>query len=72
MSLVSVIVPAYNVEDKISRCITSIINQTYKELQIIVINDGSTDHTYGVCQRYQTEDDRVQVYTTENKRVCFI
>lgn len=69
MSLVSVIVPAYNVEDKISRCITSIINQTYKELQIIVINDGSTDHTYGVCQRYQTEDDRVQVYTTENKGV---
>ena len=48
--LVSVIIPAYNIEDYIGRCLDSIISQTYKNLEIIVVNDGSTDSSLAVCE----------------------
>lgn len=61
---VSVIVPAYNVEGYIEACLNSLVNQTMKEIEIIVINDGSTDKTSEIIQKYS---DRVVVINQENK-----
>ena len=49
--LVSVIIPAYNIEDYIGRCLDSIISQTYKNLEIIVVDDGSRDYTGEIMQK---------------------
>lgn len=50
--LISVIVPVYNVEKYINRCLDSIISQTYKNLEIILVNDGSTDNSGKICDEY--------------------
>jgi glycosyltransferase involved in cell wall biosynthesis len=50
--LISVVIPAYNVEEKINRCINSLLEQTYPNLEIIVVNDGSTDSTAQKCEQY--------------------
>jgi glycosyltransferase involved in cell wall biosynthesis len=65
--LVSVIVPVYNVEKYIDKCIESIINQTYEHLQIILVDDGSTDKSGEICDRYAEKDGRVEVIHKENK-----
>ena len=58
---ISVIVPIYNVEKYLGECIESIINQTYKNLEIILIDDGSTDNSYKICEQYKSIDDRIKV-----------
>lgn len=65
--LVSVIVPVYNVEDYIEDCLRSIICQTYVALEVIVINDGSTDSSGVICETFAHADRRVRVYHQENK-----
>ena len=50
--LVSVIIPVYNVSEYLSRCLDSIINQSYKNLEIIIVDDGSTDNSYKICKKY--------------------
>ena len=67
MKKISVIVPAYNVEKYISRCLDSILNQTYHNLEIIVVNDGSTDNTKNIISSYVEKDKRVQIVNQENK-----
>lgn len=62
--LISVIINAYNVEKYIGKCLESIINQTYKNLEIIIINDGSTDNTLSICERYK--DERIKIINQEN------
>lgn len=64
--LLSVIVPVYNVEPYLSRCLDSICNQSYRELEIICVNDGSTDHSLLILQEYAEKDSRIQVITKEN------
>lgn len=64
--LISVIVPVYNVEKYLSRCIDSIINQTYKNLEIILIDDGSTDGSSAICEKYKDIDKRVKVVHKQN------
>lgn len=64
--LVSVIVPIYNVEKYLRRCIDSIIKQTYKTLEIILVNDGSTDKCGKICDAYKSSDARVHVIHKEN------
>ena len=54
--LVSVIVPVYNVEKYVAKCLDSIVNQTYQNLEILVIDDGSTDSSSEICQEYQGKD----------------
>ena len=64
--LVSVIIPAYNIEDYIGRCLDSIISQTYKNLEIIVVDDGSKDHTGEILDNYAKKDRRIKVIHKEN------
>lgn len=63
---VSIIVPVYNVENYLSKCLDSLINQTYKDIQIICINDGSTDHSSEILQEYAQKDIRIKITDKEN------
>ena len=64
--LISVIVPVYNVEKYLPRCIESIIGQTYKNLEIILVDDGSTDFCGKICDEYAACDDRIKVIHKQN------
>lgn len=64
--LISVIVPVYNVEAFLPECLESIINQTYKNLEIILIDDGSTDNSLNICKEYANKDNRIIVKTQKN------
>ncbi|MCQ2497392.1 MAG: glycosyltransferase [Lachnospiraceae bacterium] len=66
MDLISIIVPAYNIENYIARCLDSILAQTYTELQIIIVDDGSTDGTPQICDEYVTKDSRIKVIHKKN------
>ena len=63
---ITVIVPVYNVENYLEKCLDSLINQTYKNLEIIVINDGSTDNSGEICQEYAQKDNRIIYIEKEN------
>ena len=65
----SVIIPAYNIERYIDRCLQSIINQTLKDIEIIVINDGSTDNTEKIIKKHFLKDNRIKLISTVNKGV---
>ena len=69
MELISVIVPVYNVESYVAECIESIQNQTYMNLEIILVNDGSTDASGDICDQYAAYDERIQVIHKENAGV---
>jgi glycosyltransferase involved in cell wall biosynthesis len=64
--LISVVIPVYNVEKYVSICIESIINQTYNNLEIILVNDGSTDSSRSICQKYCSLDSRISLINKEN------
>lgn len=64
--LISVIVPVYNVEKYLSRCVDSIIGQTYSNLEIILVNDGSTDLSGAICDEYKKKDKRIVVIHQKN------
>jgi len=64
--LISVIVPVYNVAPYLSKCVESIINQTYKNLEIILVDDGSTDGSEKICDEFQQRDKRIKVIHKEN------
>lgn len=66
MDLISVIVPIYNVEKYLKDCLNSIINQTYKNLEIILVDDGSKDSCGKICDEYAKKDTRIQVIHKEN------
>ena len=63
---ITVIVPVYNVEHYLDKCLDSLISQTYKNLEIIVINDGSTDNSGAICQEYARKDNRIIYIKKEN------
>lgn len=67
--LVSVIIPVYNAEKYISECIDSLLVQTYKNFELLILNDGSTDNTYDIIEGYSRKDERVKVYSRENKGI---
>lgn len=68
--LVSILSPCYNVEKFLPKCIDSIICQTYSKLQIVLIDDGSKDNTWGILQEYAANDLRIEVYHQENQGVA--
>ena len=59
----------YNCEDYIAECIESVIGQTYKEIELILVNDGSTDSSLKICEDYEKIDKRIKVYSYENSGV---
>lgn len=66
---VSIIVPVYNTEDYISRCIDSLLLQTYSNLEILLIDDGSTDNSKEICETYAKIDSRIRFFSQENHGV---
>ena len=64
--LITIVVPIYNVEPYLKKSVSSIINQTYKNLEIILVNDGSTDNCAKICDEYSKIDSRIKVIHKEN------
>ena len=69
MPLVSLIIPAYNAEKYLRRCLNSAMEQTFRDMEIIVINDGSTDTTLQICREYEQMDERFHVIDKANTGV---
>lgn len=68
-SLISIIIPVYNAEQYIAQCLESIISQTYKEIEILCINDGSSDNSIKILNEYKNKDSRIVVLDKENEGV---
>lgn len=66
MDKISVIIPVYNIASYLQRCLNSVISQTYKNLEIIVVNDGSLDNSLEILEEYAIRDERVVVLNKEN------
>lgn len=64
--LISIIIPIYNVEEYLEDCIESVIQQTYKNLEIILVDDGSTDNCLNICNKYKKKDNRIKIIHKEN------
>ena len=62
----SIIVPVYNVENLLTRCVESIVNQTYKDIEIILVDDGSNDNCPALCDEYALKDKRIKVIHKQN------
>lgn len=69
MEKISIIVPIYNSEKSLNRCLDSIINQKYKNLDIVLVDDGSIDNSLYICKQYCDKDSRIQVLTQKNRGV---
>ncbi len=67
--MISIIVPIYNMQHKLEKCIKSICNQTYSDIEIILVDDGSTDDSFEICQKYMLIDERIKVIRQENSGV---
>lgn len=64
---ISIVVPVYNAEKYIARCIESLIGQTYQNIEVVLVNDSSTDNSEEVCQRFADKDSRVKLFTKNNE-----
>ena len=67
--LISIVIPVYNVEKYLARCLNSVRVQTYSNLEIILVNDGSTDASYDICRQYAEKDKRIKIINQENKGI---
>lgn len=67
--LVSIIVPVYNVEKYLPRCLDSLLDQTYEQIEIIAVNDGSSDGSGDVCQRYAGISGKIRYYSKGNEGI---
>lgn len=68
--MVSILIPVYNAEKFLVKCLDSVLCQTYSDLQIVLIDDGSMDSSWELCQEYADKDSRIEVYHQENKGVA--
>lgn len=67
--MISIIVPIYNAEKYIDRCVSSIVNQTFRDLEIILVNDGSVDNSLSICKLWENRDVRVRLFSQDNTGV---
>ena len=65
--MISVIVPVYNVEEYLEECLDSIRKQTYTNIEVILVNDDSTDNSKEICERYCRQDNRFKLINQENQ-----
>ena len=70
--LVSIIVPVFNVEEYLDNCISSIVCQTYKNIEILLIDDGSTDNSANICDQWKEKDKRIKVWHKENSGISAV
>jgi glycosyltransferase involved in cell wall biosynthesis len=63
---VSIVIPVYNVENYLKECLNSLINQTFKDIEIICVNDGSTDNSLNILNEYSQNDNRIKVFNQSN------
>ena len=68
---VSIIIPIYNCAEYISDCIESIIHQSYSNIEIIIVNDGSSDDSLSICKKYEKKDDRIIIINNKNNGVSY-
>jgi len=68
---ISIIIPCYNIETHLSKCVSSVINQTFSDFELLLLNDGSTDTTLQVCDKLKNIDSRIKVFTHPNKGVSY-
>lgn len=68
--LISIIVPVYNAQKYLDRSIQSIVNQSYRNIELLLIDDGSLDHSLAICQEYASRDSRIKVFSKENGGVA--
>ena len=66
MPIVSIIVPVYKAESYLHRCVDSILSQTFRDFELILVDDGSPDRSGGICDQYAAKDSRVRVIHQEN------
>ena len=66
---ISVIVPIYNAELYLEQCIESVLNQTLRDIELLLIDDGSTDNSFLICEKYKKRDNRNQLYTKCGARI---
>ena len=66
VNMISVVVPVFNVEKFLKRCVDSIIEQNFKDIEIILVDDGSTDKSGKICDEYEKEDERIRIIHKEN------
>ena len=69
--VISIIIPVYNVEKWLNKCIDSILVQSYKNFEIILVNDGSTDKSGDICDKYSKEDNRIKVFHNKSKGLSY-
>ena len=65
--LVSIVVPIYNMGNTLERCVNSLLYQSYSNIEILLIDDGSTDNSLEICNELKKKDSRILVYHTENR-----
>lgn len=67
--MITIIIPIYNAEKYISRCILSVVNQTFRNIEIILVNDGSYDNSINICHEWKEKDNRIKFFSQENSGV---
>ena len=67
--LISIIIPVYNVEEYLKECLESVITQTYQNIEVLLIDDGSEDSSSNICDQYANKDDRIIVIHKQNSGV---
>lgn len=72
MEKISVIIPVYNVEKYLEKCLLSVLAQTYTNLEILCINDGSKDHSLQICEQFQKKDSRIRIINQENRGLAAV
>lgn len=68
-NLVSIIIPVYNTEAYLGYCLNSVVSQTYRQTEVILVNDGSTDDSLTICHNYANIDNRISIISIENSGV---